>query len=500
MPMRTPKQIETLKRSLGCRVSVGGGSIPQKAATVSKGDNAEETPSRKTSKTSKKGPAAPAMSLTQRLELHQMVNSLHSSVGRTRNRATAELRSLSWLYDQIPYTDPSCNRGIVLSDRVQQSRFLALCLNPEAYRDPIIMYVDAHDNKYLLDGLQTLSTVARVLDGALPIYMDEQVFLDAYPSLEIDGEPKKGLLFLSNIDNSDSQVFYNFDREVDTPTWKVPKAKKKRERCENNVHLWSELMIRANNNEFQGCEFHCQLEDSQYVSESIVSKIREDISIPVVELKKEHGWTLEDASAYVAEIMCNREPLCPHEVCMILHTSAVRMLKDLAADGTASECLSKLLPNVRSAHFAVLLSAALLLKGGPGAPGSDSSHNFLKSLVLDLELSEDDIDSLKIGLNLLDTMPKFPKPNKERIALAIAYLAKYPETAVESVEVLFKHTNKYLKGEEGGTQFIESVKDNLMNSFLAMERLMGTGDGESTRVVEFSPREGDIHVIDLTEL
>jgi hypothetical protein len=162
-------------------------------------------------------------------------------VGRTRNRATAELRSLSWLYEQIPYTDPSCNRGIVLSDRVQQSRFLALCLNPEAYRDPIIMYVDAHDNKYLLDGLQTLSTVARVLDGALPIYMDEQVFLDAYPSLEIDGEPKKGLLFLSNIDNSDSQVFYNFDREVDTPTWKVPKAKKKRERCENNVHLWSEL-------------------------------------------------------------------------------------------------------------------------------------------------------------------------------------------------------------------------------------------------------------------
>jgi hypothetical protein len=39
-----------------------------------------------------------------------------------------------------------------------------------------------------------------------------------------------------------------------------------------------------------------------------------------------------------------------------------------------------------------------------------------------------------------------------------------------------------------------------MNSFLAMERLMGTGDGESTRVVEISPREGDIHVIDLTEL
>jgi hypothetical protein len=76
------------------------------------------------------------MTLTERLEIHQMVNSVHAFVGITRNRATAELRFLSWMYEKVPYTDPSCNKGIVLGDMVQQSRFLALCLNPEAYRDP----------------------------------------------------------------------------------------------------------------------------------------------------------------------------------------------------------------------------------------------------------------------------------------------------------------------------------------------------------------------------
>jgi hypothetical protein len=40
------------------------------------------------------------------------------------------------------------------------------------------LYVDNFDNKHLLDGLHTWSTVARVLDGGLPIYIDEKVFLE----------------------------------------------------------------------------------------------------------------------------------------------------------------------------------------------------------------------------------------------------------------------------------------------------------------------------------
>lgn len=338
----------------------------------------------------------------------------------------------------------------------------------------------------------------RILDGGLPLFMDEQVFLDAYPDLEIEGEPKKGLLFFSNTDNIDTNVFYDFEREVETPHWKVPKAKKKRETCEKNVLAWSDMFVKANNNEHQGCEFHIQCEDSEYLADSIVSKITEDICIPVVELKKAHGWTLEDASAYVAEIMCNREPLCSHEVCMLLHTPAVRLLKELASEENSRMALSRVITDVRSAHFAVLLSAALMLKGSPGAPGSESSHNFLKSLVMDLELVDDDVDALKIGLDLLSTMPKFPKPTKERIALVVAYLSKYPETDVRRVEELLKYSNKFLKGEEGGAQFYESTKDNLANSFLAMERLLGTWDPESDRTVTFTAKEGDIHVIDLT--
>jgi hypothetical protein len=502
MSLKTSKQIATLRKSLGCRISGVPFAAPPRAepAAEEEGDEEEgEEQSERSKKKLKKGPAGPPMTLTQKFEIHQLVNSIHSSVGRTRNRATAELRNLKWLYDQIPYTDPSCNRGIVLGDMVQQSRFLALCLNPEAYRDPIILYVDNFDNKFLLDGLQTWSTVARVMDGALPIYIDEKVFLDAYPDLEIEGEPQKGLLFFSNLDNADSQVFYDFDRDSDARHWTVPKAKKKRERCLRNVKTWSDMFVKANSSRYQGCQFHIQLEDSQYLSESIVSKIMEDISVPVVELKKEHGWTLEDASAYVAEIMCNREPLCAHEVCMILNTPAVTVLKEIAQEERTTENLSRFFPDVRSGHFAVLLSAALLLKGGPGAPGTESSHHFVKSLAMDLELEDDDADALRVGLDLLGTMQKFPRPTKERIALVVAYLAKYRDTEVKDLNTVLNQTNKFLKGEEGGSQFLDSMKDNLMNSFLAMERLMGCEVEGAARTASFTPKEGDIEVIDLTE-
>jgi hypothetical protein len=225
----------------------------------------------------------------------------------------------------------------------------------------------------------------------------------------------------------------------------------------------------------------------------------EDISVPVVELKKEHGWTLEDASAYVAEIMCNREPLCSHEVCMILNTPAVTVLKELAQEEATSASLSRFFPDVRSGHFAVLLSAALLLKGGPGAPGTDSSHHFVKSLAIDLELDDDDADALRVGLDLLGSMPKFPRPTKERIALVVAYLAKYRDTPVRDLDRVLNQTNKFLKGEEGGSQFLDSMKDNLMNSFLAMERLMGCEEEGAARTATLTPKEGDIDVIDMTE-
>ena len=500
MSKKTPKQIEIMKRALGCRISRVNLAIPVASELEAEsGDDEASISQGAPRKKAKKRPSAPPMTLTERLEIHQMVNSVHASVGRTRNRATSELRSLSWLYEQVPYTDPSCNRGIVLGDMVQQSRFLALCLNPEAYRDPIILYVDNFDNKHLLDGLQTWSTVARVLDGGLPIYIDEKVFLETYSGLEIEGEPKRGLLYFANVDNAKTQVFYDFEREAKSPHWKVPKCgKKKKERCENNVHTWREMFTKANNNMYQGCAYYTQSEASQYLSESIVSKIMEDVCVPVVELKKQHGWTLEDASAYVAEIMCSREPLCGHEICMIMHTGAVRRLKDLALEPHYSEYLSRLLPDVRSSHFAILLSAALMLKGGPGAPGTDSSHHFLKSLVTDLELEDDDVDALKVGLELLDSVLKFPRPTKERIALTIAYLAKYRDTDVEKLTQLLHKSNKFLKGEEGGTQFIDSMKDNLMNSFLAMERLLGSGDTGSARTITFTAKEGNIDVIDMT--
>lgn len=138
MYRKTPKQIEAVRRSLGCRISRTN-IAPARAAPDPEddGDADEEasSSSQGPKKKAKKSPAPPTMSLTERFEVHQIVNSIHKSVGRTRNRATAELRSLSWLYEQVPYTDPTCNRGLVLGDIVQMSRFLALCLNPEAYRD-----------------------------------------------------------------------------------------------------------------------------------------------------------------------------------------------------------------------------------------------------------------------------------------------------------------------------------------------------------------------------
>ena len=81
------------------------------------------------------------------------------------------------------------------------------------------------------------------------------------------------------------------------------------------------MFTKAKNNKYQGCAYYTQGEDSQFLSESIVNKIMEDACVPVVELKKHHGWALEDASAYVAEIMCSREPLCGHEIYMIRSTS-----------------------------------------------------------------------------------------------------------------------------------------------------------------------------------
>ena len=100
--------------------------------------------------------------------------------------------------------------------------------------------------------------------------------------------------------------------------------------------------------------------DCKYVCEEIETKKFEEITVPVLDLKEENGWTLESASLYVADIMGNGEPLCPHEICMIIQTPGMQMVKQLSEDPIVKESVHRIYDNVRSAHFALTLTICLL--------------------------------------------------------------------------------------------------------------------------------------------
>ncbi len=80
----------------------------------------------------------------------------------------------------VRYTNPLGNRGIVNPDAIQQVNIATLFMNPYANRHSLIFYVASDNQRYLMDGLHTMSTIVRVLNGYLPVPIDEQIFANAY--------------------------------------------------------------------------------------------------------------------------------------------------------------------------------------------------------------------------------------------------------------------------------------------------------------------------------
>jgi hypothetical protein len=72
-----------------------------------------------------------------------------------------------------------------------------------------------------MDGLQTMSTIVRVLNGNLPVPIDEQLFANAYRDIS-DGDIlgfSKDFLYIVNVDD-DAMMLYDLESEEDSGRWK----------------------------------------------------------------------------------------------------------------------------------------------------------------------------------------------------------------------------------------------------------------------------------------
>jgi hypothetical protein len=210
---------------------------------------------------------------------------------------------------------------------------------------------------------------------------------------------------------------------------------------------------------------------------------------------------LELASLYVADIMGNREPLCPHEICMIIQTPGMQMVKQLSEDPIVKESVHRIYDNVMSSHFALTLTLCLLYKRHPGTPGVEVSPHFLKSVALELVLTENDIESIKKGFKLFQKLQKFPKGSKERIALAVAFMSLHPSVSQKDIMDMFTTKQSTMRAIEDGKIFIDSMKNSLINSLLAMERIIYPDlyPDNSPSDIKFVPHVADFQVIDLTD-
>lgn len=473
-----------LEKDLGVRVG------PSRVAVAAKdlfGD--------KKKKKNRKG-----MTETQKLEFHLLFNSIPVTMGISRKRVQPQEKTLLEIHKMVRYTDPSGNRGIINPDAVQQVNIASLFMNPFANRDSLIFYVETNSQRYLMDGLQTMSTIVRVLNGDLPVPLDEQQFAKAFPDIADDEEGfSKDFLFITDTDFKD-RIVYDLFSDTDRGKWKRPKTPKKLKMCLENIALWRNLFMESLRNPNLAIKTYSQDKKTKYACEDIQDKILNEITVPVVELKEENGWDLDSASRYVADIMSNREPLCPHEICMILRTNAVDVVKYLSEHEVVKSAIGRIFDNVRSSHFALVLYTCLLFKRVPGTPGSECTPQYLKSITLQLELDEEDIDTIKTGFERFQEINKFPRPSKERLAMCIAFLASYPHIDTEDVLERFAATQSEMRGDEDGKVFIDSTKDNLMNAYLALERMIEPGEpSTSLTLYTFETNPDDFQIIDLTE-
>jgi hypothetical protein len=477
------------KRTLGA-LGARNGSARISLASSSNGDNEKRVKNKK------------PMTEIQKMEFHLLFNSIPITMGSATKRVQPVEKTLQQIFHMVRYTNPSGNRGIVNPDAVQQVNIATLFMNPYANRDSLIFYVASDNQRYLMDGLQTMSTIVRVLNGNLPVPIDEQLFANAYRDIS-DGDIlgfSKDFLYVVNIDD-DAMMLYDLESDEDSGRWKPPTKEAPKKRYLSNIALWRKLYIDAIDDPNLAVKRHVQNADSKYVCEEIESKIFEEITVPVLDLKEENGWTLESASLYVADIMGNREPLCPHEICMILQTPGMKMVKQLSEDPIVKESVHRIYDNVRSAHFALTLTICLLYKRHLGTPGVEVSPHFLKSVALELVLVEKDIESIKKGFKLFQKLPKFPRGSKERIALAVAFMSLHPSVLQKSIVDIFTTKQSIMRATEDGKLFIDSMKDSLINSLLAMERIIYPElfPDNSPSNIKFVPHESDFQVIDLTD-
>ena len=449
-------------------------------------------------KSDKKPKNKKPMTEIQKMEFHLLFNSIPITMGCATKRVQPVEKTLQQIFHMVRYTNPSGNRGIVNPDAVQQVNIATLFMNPYANRDSLIFFVAADNQRYLMDGLQTMSTIVRVLNGNLPVPIDEQLFANAYRDIS-DGDIlgfSKDFLYVVNVDD-DAMLLYDLESDTDRGRWKPPTKEAKKKQYLANIALWRKLYMDAINDPNLAVRKHVQNKDSMYVCEDIETKIFEEITVPVLDLKEENGWTLESASLYVADIMGNREPLCPHEICMIIQTPGLQMVKQLSEDDVVKEAVKRVYDNVRSAYFALTLTVCLLYKRHPGAPGIEVSPHFLKAIALELVLTDEDVENIKEGFNLFGSLKRFPRGSKERIALAVAFLSLYPSVDKELIVETFTMKQSEMRADEDGKVFIDSMKNNLYNSLLAMERIIDVSTKNSTPV-KFVPHKSDFQVIDLT--
>jgi hypothetical protein len=187
---------------------------------------------------------------------------------------------------------------------------------------------------------------------------------------------------------------------------------------------------------------------------------------------------------------------------MILQTPAIRMVKALAEDPIVYEAIHRIFDNVRSSFFSLCLSVCLLFKRCTGTPGEEVTTHFLKAVAMQLLLTESDINEIKTGFELFQKMQKgkrFPRGSKERIALAVAFLATHPDyDDLDLFLTAFTTKQSEMRATEDGEIFLKSMKDSLYNSFIALESISGITPVSPEKESRFAPHRSDFQVIDLT--
>eukprot|EP00873_Tetraselmis_striata_P026978 jgi/Tetstr1/447242/TSEL_034679.t1 len=517
--------MKTFERSLGVRPSASTSGFSRK---VKKGKGRGK---------------AQALNDTQLNELKCLMNSGVMSLYHAKKEAHQVTKTFQDLYDMVSDIYPGHNRGLVFSKYAQKAWLMHMIANPNGAKDPIIWYVYRNGSKVLLDGIQRLLSIlgAREGDLSLPIN-EEEIARECGITLDDDDKRKPEnkrserdedmrdrddgtvsgdeededdgsdqgtdgdgsdqdtnvdlwtLLFLEDIDNK-HLPFYDLSRDRDDVRWTPSRGVAKRKAQEANVNAWKEIYAHKP----KAYQVDKQDESSLYVSGAVADLIM-DLTLPVTELREIDGWTLEDASEYVAQMMSNREPLPPHEVCMILVTESVSLLKGLASDEVCSMFMDKNdIGNVRNTSFALVLSAALLFKESEWAPGADPTCNALLVATKELVLTQGDVEAMKQGfLRLIGLAKNIPRVTIQRAALAIAFASKHSDFPVDRVWNFMKESVRSLRDRDSTAceKFKEGLVDNLANSYIAMKNFLGVTDG--TEVYNEFKNDGDKCVIDLT--